>query len=93
MEIMKEEDKVNFEIKCRDLISKISDVLAGLLTRKDVSEWAVNIFNDDNIRLSDPIIIKYLQILGGIDLPAPDREYLYMNEDLEEWIIELRKYL
>ncbi|MBD8453293.1 hypothetical protein [Serratia rubidaea] len=74
-----------------DLIKKIQNLLSGLEDRKAVSEWAFDIYNDDSLRISDPVISNYLEILGAVDLPSSDRNYLYTEEDFKEWIIELNR--
>lgn len=47
-----------------------------------MSEWAFNIFDDDSLRLKDPNILKYLKLLGAVDLPSSDRGFLYTDDDL-----------
>lgn len=80
---------MNIEPQRIDLISKISGILSGQEDRGSVSEWAVNIFDNDDLKISDPIVLNYLKILGAVDLPSSDRDYLYTEEDLKEWIVEL----
>lgn len=63
-------DSLDIKIQRIDIIDKISDILAGNAKRDDVSEWAFNIFDDDSLRLKDPIIFKYLKLLGAVDLPS-----------------------
>jgi hypothetical protein len=75
--------------KLADLNLKISGIISGKEDRCAVSEWAVSIFDDDSLRISNPIILKYLKLLGAVDLPSSDRKYLYTDEDLKAWIIEL----
>ena len=70
-----------------DIINKISNILAGDANRDDVSEWALNIFDDDSLRLYDPIVLKYLKLPGAVDLPSSDRDFLYTDVDLRHWII------
>ena len=72
-----------------DIIHKISDILAGNAKRDDVSEWAFNIFDDDSLRLEDPVVLKYLKLLGAVDLPSSDRDFLYTDDDLRHWITEI----
>ncbi|BDR55743.1 hypothetical protein KIMC2_03050 [Xylocopilactobacillus apis] len=50
---------------------------------------AFDIYNDDSLRISDPMISNYLEMLGAVDLPSSDRNYLYTEEDFREWISEL----
>jgi hypothetical protein len=72
-----------------DIINKISNVLAGDAKIEDVSEWAFNMFDDDSLRLDDPVVLKYLKFLGAVDLPSSDRNFLYTDDDLRHWIAEI----
>ncbi|WP_411704763.1 hypothetical protein [Edaphovirga cremea] len=90
MVIIKEDDNfMSVEPLRNDLILKISGILSGHEDRKSVSKWAVSIFDDDSLRVSDSIILNYLKLLGAVDLPSSDRDFLYTNEDLKEWLSEL----
>lgn len=72
-----------------DIINKISNILAGDANRDDVPEWALNMFDDDSLRLYDPIVLKYLKLPGAVDLPSSDRDFLYTDDDLRHWITEI----
>ena len=72
-----------------DIIDKISDILVGNAKRDCVSEWAFSIFDDDSLRLEDPVVLKYLKLLGAVDLPSSDRDFLYTDDDLRHWITEI----
>lgn len=74
-----------------DLINKLLKILSNTEKRSDVSEWAVGIFEDDSLRLHDPVVLNYLKLLGAVDLPSTDRDYLYTDDDLLYWISELKK--
>lgn len=82
-------DSLDIKIQRIDIIDKISDILAGNAKRDDVSEWAFNIFDDVSLRLEDPVILKYLKLLGAVDLPSSDRDFLYTDDDLRHWINEI----
>ncbi len=56
--------------------------MSGELDRSSASEWAFAIIDDDHIRVSDQVVWKVLQCLGGADLPITDREYLYEKKTL-----------
>lgn len=71
-----------------DIVERISNLLSGSVKRREVTEWAFEIFDDD-LRINDPVVAEYLKILGAVDLPADDREYLYTEDDLSGWIAEL----
>jgi hypothetical protein len=91
MAIIKGDDNfMDAEPKRIDLINKILRILSGAEKRVDVSEWAVNIFEDDTLRVNDLITLKYLKLLGAVDLLSTDRDYLYTDDDLRHWISELK---
>jgi hypothetical protein len=73
-----------------DIINKISEILAGNEKRDDVSEWAFDIFNNDSLTFEDPVVLKYLKLLGAVDLPSSDRDFLYTDDDLYHWIVEIK---
>ncbi|WP_218192464.1 hypothetical protein [Pseudomonas sp. Irchel s3f19] len=90
MVVIKEGDStLSTQLQRIDIIHKISDILAGNAKRDDVSEWAFNIFDDDSLRLEDPVVLKYLKLLGAVDLPSSDRDFLYTDDDLRHWITEI----
>ncbi len=68
---------------------KIVQLISGELDRASASEWAFEIIDDDHIRVSDQVVWKVLQCLGGADLPITDREYLYEKEDFNCWLNEI----
>ncbi len=68
---------------------KIVQLISGELDRASASEWAFAIIDDDHIRVSDQVVWKILQCLGGADLPTTDREYLYEKEDFNCWLNEI----
>ena len=72
-----------------DLANKISDILTGNAKRGDVSEWAIGILIDDSSKLEDLVILKYLKLLGAVDLPSSDRDFLYTDNDLRHWMAEI----
>ncbi|MBD2816713.1 hypothetical protein ID850_18735 [Xenorhabdus sp. Flor] len=75
-----------------DLVEKISNILSGKEQRIDVAEWAVNIFDDDSFKINDLVVVNYIQLLGAVDLPSTDREYLYTDDDLKGWITEIKNH-
>lgn len=80
---------LSIQSQCGDIINKISNILAGDSKRDDVSEWALNMFDDDPLRLYDPVVLKYLKLPGAIDLPSSERGFLYTDDDLRHWITEI----
>lgn len=73
------------------LVGKISGLLSGSETRQAVSEWAFNIYANDFIEISDPLISHYLEVLGAVDTLSTDREYLYTAEDFMVWMSDLQQ--
>ena len=77
MVIINEGDSsLSIQVQRVDIINKILNILAGNAKRDDVSEWAFNIFDDDSLRLDDPVVLKYLKLPGAVDLPSSDRDFL-----------------
>jgi len=49
----------------------------------------MSIIDDDSLRVTDQLVWDVLKRLGAVDLPAPDREFLYAVTDFKEWLSEL----
>lgn len=71
------------------LVRTINDLSSGVLDRSEVATWALQLIEDESLCLSDRQIVRALKRLGAVDLPAPDRDYLYGREDFAEWQAEL----
>lgn len=67
------------------IISKLCDVSVGIVSREEVSLWAMELINDDDFFVENPHEWEVLTALGGIDLKDGDC-YLYNKEDFDEWI-------
>lgn len=72
-----------------DLAAKLRGLCTGQESRIDVAAWAISIINDDSLRVTDRLVWNMLKRLGAVDLPAPDREFLYTVADFEAWLAEL----
>jgi hypothetical protein len=72
-----------------DLIIKLQRLCSGQESRQDIAAWAVSIIDDDSMRVTDRLVWDVLKRLGAVDLPAPDREFLYTIADFKEWISDL----
>jgi len=70
----------------REIISIINQLKCGDIDRSLVSQWAFSIIDDDDIRVTDQVVWKVIQGLGAVDLPSSDRNYLYGNDDFDEWL-------
>ena len=68
------------------VINCLRQLIAGELTPEAASDWArpwlTTIVGDSRVR-------KALDELAGADLPTSDREYLYCQEDFEQWLRDL----
>lgn len=71
------------------LVRTINDLSSGVLDRSEVATWALQLIEDDCLFLSDKLIVLTLKRLGAVDLPAPDRDYLYGRNDFAAWQAEL----
>ncbi len=72
-----------------DLIGRLQRLCAAQESRVDVAAWAMSIIDDDSLRVTDQLVWNILKRLAGVDVPAPDREFLFTNTDFEEWLSEL----
>lgn len=72
-----------------DLIGRLQHLCSGRESREDVAAWAMSIIDDDTLRVTDRLVWDVLIRLGAVDLPAPDREFLYTVTDFKEWLSEL----
>lgn len=72
----------------QEIISKLQKVLSGELTREEVSNWAMQYIDNDELEIDDFTAWEFLKEIGGIDvIEAPD-VYLYGDEDINKWILE-----
>lgn len=81
---------MKIEIQRSDLVNKISGILSGKESRTEVAIWAFNIIDDDSLKINDSVILNYLSLLGSVDLPSTDRDYLYTDDDLAHWMDEIK---
>lgn len=72
-----------------ELIEKLDDLCLESESRDQVARWAMSYLEDDNVRPTDKIVWRILEGLGAVDLPAPDRDYLYTSNDFKAWKAEL----
>ncbi|AGZ33864.1 MULTISPECIES: hypothetical protein [Pseudomonas] len=81
---------MNIEPTRSDMINKIKLVIDGVESRSEVARWAFAIYEDDDLRIADKVVLKYLELLGALDLHGVDREYLYTEEDLNHWLNSIK---
>jgi hypothetical protein len=66
-------------------------LVEGRLTRDEADRWAAPLVADDGLGWDD-ISWWALSLLHGIDLPAGESGgYLHGDEQVREWLAELRK--
>jgi hypothetical protein len=77
-------------LPARHLVAeKVSSLINGRLTRESVSSWALSIVSDETYLLSDKVVWKALNELGGADLLNPEGDYLYADDDFADWLKSL----
>lgn len=73
----------------KEIEMKLRSVIAGKETRENISDWAMNyIINDDNVEVTDYKAWHFLVDVTHTDAAISPGEYLYCNEDFEDWIRE-----
>jgi hypothetical protein len=72
-----------------ELIERLQRLCVGQESREHTATWAMSIIDDDSLRVTDQLVWTVLKKLGAVDLPSPDREFLYTVSDFEEWLSEL----
>ena len=78
------------EPKMLDCLNKIRNVLKGMITREQVSDWAEIYVSSDDPEIDDDQVWDMLILLSGIDLKDSPNSYLHSVDDLNDWI---EKYL
>lgn len=73
-----------------ELLKLLEKLRSGEANREEVSAWAMAIIDDDSIQAPDQVAWAVLTNLGSVDLPAPDRDYLYADVDFQDWAAKLR---
>ena len=68
----------------------LQNVLDGKISRDEASKWGAEIYLNDEIEITDITLQSVLVGIMGLDTPSTDREYLYCEIDIEEWIDSLR---
>lgn len=73
-----------------DIEERLAAVVAGQMSRDAADRWAGRWVTDDELEWDD-LEWWALNKLFGIDLPAgPDQGYLHDDEQVHEWLQELR---
>ncbi|MFG3228192.1 hypothetical protein ACGF07_25875 [Kitasatospora sp. NPDC048194] len=69
----------------------LSAVAEGCVSRESADRWAGRWFLDDELEWDD-LSLWALALLHGIDLrPGPEEPYLHDDEQVREWLEELRR--
>ncbi|MFL0435802.1 DNA-binding protein [Bacillus pumilus] len=74
------------EPKMLDCLNKIRQVLKGMITREQVSDWAEIYVSSDEPEIDDDQVWGMLILLSGIDLKDSPNSYLHCVDDLNDWI-------
>lgn len=64
-------------------------LLAGRLSREEVSRWAHQWVGATDPGIDDPVVWSSLTRLGGADLRASADEHLYHDPDFHSWLDEV----
>lgn len=77
-----------------DVEAKFVDLINGVITREEASEWATEyiIYDDPQIypEIENPVAWCAICKLSGADSISTDRLYLYGPEDFKIWLGEIR---
>lgn len=66
-------------------------VLAGTLSREEVSRWAAQYVAHDDLRVEDEPVWDALCLLGGVDTRHGPEPYLYDDVQLRRWLDDFRR--
>ncbi|NOY55279.1 MAG: DNA-binding protein [Actinobacteria bacterium] len=72
-----------------DIRDMLRGLLAGSLSREEVSRWAQRWVGAVDPGIDDPVVWRALTRLGGVDLRASTDEYLYYDPDFHSWLDEV----
>lgn len=70
------------------VVEALRHLIDGTMTPEAASAWASRWAVDDQC-VADSRVERAITRLAGADSPAPDRRYLFVEEDFEEWLREL----
>lgn len=76
-----------------DIRDMLRGLLAGRLSREEVSRWAHRWVGAAEPGIDDPVVWRSLTRLGGADLRAGADEYLYYDPDFHSWLDEVEDAL
>ncbi|TCI22960.1 hypothetical protein EVJ33_04835 [Exiguobacterium sp. SL-10] len=77
--------------KSEEMIEWMLYVKAGVVTRENVSDWAGHVLNQSEDEMIERTALDGLILLSGIDLLDNEGHYLHREQDLDDWIEQLRK--
>lgn len=70
------------------IISKIHNILNKTESRENVSLWAMELIDDDNLFVENNVDWAILTALGAVDIKNGEN-YLYETIDFDEWLDRL----
>jgi hypothetical protein len=75
-----------------DVESLLVGVLAGRISRDKADRWAAQWVTAADPQIDDPVVWDALRRLHGVDLThGQGQPFLHSDEQLEEWLRELRR--
>ena len=68
------------------ILEKLKLILEGKVTREEVSAWAERYVMQDEPEDIESIVWEFLVVVSGADLKDTPEEYLYVEQDIIDWI-------
>lgn len=74
-----------------EMIEWILYVKAGVVTRENVSAWAGRVLWQSENEMMEGTMLDALNNISVIDMPGENGSYFYHEDDLDDWIEQLRR--
>ena len=68
------------------ILEKLKLILEGKVTREEVSAWAESYVMQDEPGDIEPVVWEFLVVVSGVDIKVTPEEYLYVEQDIINWI-------
>jgi hypothetical protein len=68
------------------IIEILKLILEGGVTREEVSAWAEGYVMQDEPIDMETVVWEFLQVVSGVDIKVTPEEYLYVEQDIIDWI-------
>jgi hypothetical protein len=69
-----------------EIIQKLNGIVDDNISREQVSNWAMDYINNDEIHVADTKAWDLLMKVGSVELMNNPKEYLYSVDDIKKWI-------